>query len=101
MSAPRPAWATPAMLLGDLSALTVETDDLSEVNVTRIALGQSVKITVDALSGKAFTGKVQRIAPSSTTKRGDVTYTVSIALDQGIKDGLRWGMTAFVDINVK
>ncbi len=93
--------SVPAFVLGDLSALTVETDDLSEVNVAAVKVGQLAKVTLDALPGQTFSGKVIRIASSGTTKRGDVTYTVWVGLDQGVAQGLKWGMTAFVDIQVK
>ncbi|MBI1800180.1 MAG: efflux RND transporter periplasmic adaptor subunit [Chloroflexi bacterium] len=93
--------AQPAFLLGDLSALNVETDDLSEVNVAPVKVGQAARVTLDALPGQTFSGKVIRIAAASVTKRGDVTYTVWIALDQGAAQGLKWGMTAFVDIQLK
>jgi HlyD family secretion protein len=88
----------PVASLGDLSELVVETDDLSEVSIADVRPGQKVTVEVDALPGKKFTGRVLRIRPQAEVKRGDTTYTVIIALDAGTTDGLRWGMTAFVDI---
>jgi HlyD family secretion protein len=66
-----------------------------------VAVGQPVKVTVDALPDQEFQGIVTEIAPRSETKRGDVTYTVSIKLTDATDAPLRWGMTAFVDINVE
>jgi hypothetical protein len=40
---------------------------------------------------------VIQIAPQSNTFGGDVVYTVVIALDEK-PDGLRWGMSAEVEI---
>jgi len=91
----------PALSLGDLSQLVVETNDLSEVSIADIRAGQSATVEVDALPKQKFTGKVLRIRPQAETRRGDTTYTVVIALNAGIADGLRWGMTAFVDIAVQ
>jgi HlyD family secretion protein len=91
----------PAITLGDASTWYVETDDLSEVDVVQVAVGQPVKVTVDALPDQEFQGIVTDIAPRSETKRGDVTYTVSIKLTDATDAPLRWGMTAFVDINVE
>jgi HlyD family secretion protein len=91
----------PAITLGDASTWYVETDDLSEVDVVQVAIGQPVKVTVDALPDREFQGTVTDIAPRSETKRGDVTYTVSIKLTDATDAPLRWGMTAFVDINVE
>ncbi len=85
--------------LGDLSSLRVETTDLSETDIARVQVGQPVKVTFDALPGQTLTGKVARIAPMSTPGQSAVNYTVTIELDQ-TDPGLRWGMTAFVDVQV-
>jgi multidrug resistance efflux pump len=92
---------TPVISLEDTSQWTVETDDLSEVDIVPVALGQPVKVTVDALPDKEFNGVVSAITPRSETKRGDVTYTVTVDLTDAADAPLRWGMTAFVDISVK
>ena len=89
----------PIVTLGDLTSLRVETTDLSEVDVARVKVGQPVKVTFDALPGKTFTGKVTRIAPMSTPGQSAVNYSVTVELDQ-LDQALRWGMTAFVDVQV-
>jgi multidrug efflux pump subunit AcrA (membrane-fusion protein) len=86
--------------LGDLSGLRVETTDLSEVDVARVAVGQPVNVTFDGLPGKTLTGKVTRIAPMSSSGQGGVNYAVLIELDQ-LDPALKWGMTAFTDIQIK
>ncbi len=91
---------TPAVSLGDISTWYVETDDLSEIDVVQVAVGQPVKVTVDAIPDQEYQGVVTDIAPRSETKRGDVTYTVRIELTDATDAPLRWGMTAFVDIDV-
>jgi HlyD family secretion protein len=96
-------WASPQVPvidLGDLTRLRIQTEDLSEVDVSRVKVGQEVTITVDALEGKVFQGKVVRIAPVATDRRGDKVYTVTLDLDAGPETGLRWGMSAFVEIKV-
>jgi multidrug resistance efflux pump len=85
--------------LGDLNSLRVETTDLSETDIARVSEGQPVKVTFDALPGKSIAGKVTRIAPMSTPGQSAVNYTVMIELDQ-IDPALRWGMTAFVDVQI-
>jgi HlyD family secretion protein len=90
----------PVIDLGDLTRLRIQTEDLSEVDVSRVKVGQEVTITVDALEGKVFQGKVARIAPVATDRRGDKVYTVTLDLDAGPETGLRWGMSAFVEIKV-
>lgn len=87
--------------VGDTSEWLVETDDLTEIDVVRVEVGQPVDISVDALPEANFEGKVTRIQPQSETKAGDVTYTVQIGLTNGDTSRLRWGMTTFVDIDVE
>jgi len=88
------------LALGDMSTLRVETTDLSEVDVARVTVGQPVNVTFDALKGQTLQGRVTRIAPMSSASQGGVNYTVIVELDQ-LDPALRWGMTAFTDIQVK
>jgi HlyD family secretion protein len=90
----------PVLTVGDLTGLRVETTDLSEVDVARVTVGQPVNVTFDAVKGKTLLGKVARIAPMSSQGQGGVNYTVIVELDQ-LDPALRWGMTAFTDIEVK
>lgn len=57
-------------------------------------------VTFDALPGANFRGTVEHIQPASDFKRGDVTFTATIALDvtgeSAAVAGLRWGMSAVV-----
>ena len=89
----------PIVTLGDLGSLCIETTDLSETDVARVKEGQPVKVTFDALPGKTINGKVVRIAPMSTPGQSAVNYIVTVQLDE-IDPALRWGMTAFVDVQV-
>jgi multidrug resistance efflux pump len=88
----------PVLMIGDLSALQVETDDLSEVDIVEVAVGQEVEVTVDALPDREFRGRVSEIAPMAEEQHGDIVYKVTIDLEEGLEAGLRWGMTAYVDI---
>jgi multidrug efflux pump subunit AcrA (membrane-fusion protein) len=89
---------TPVLMIGDLTALQVETDDLSEVDVVEVAVGQEAEVSVDALSDLELHGRVSKIAPMAEEQHGDIVYTVTIDLEEGLEAGLRWGMTAYVDI---
>jgi HlyD family secretion protein len=84
------------LLLTDLSKLQVETTDLSEQDIDRVALGQNTTVHVDALEGD-LEGKVVNIAPRANTVGGDVVYTVYIDLDK-VPQNLRWGMSVEVEI---
>lgn len=82
--------------VADLSTLQIETTDLSERDVARVAIGQPVTIFVEA-SGQELAGKVLRVAPQATTIGGDVVFPVTIALDEQ-SPNLRWGMSVQVEI---
>jgi multidrug resistance efflux pump len=86
--------------LADLTQWEVDTDDLSEVDVVNVQPGAEATITVDALPGVTLKGTVTSIVPRSIVKRGDVTYTVKVAISNP-DPKLKWGMTAFVDIKGK
>jgi multidrug efflux pump subunit AcrA (membrane-fusion protein) len=94
-------WISPGqnvLLLADLSALRVETTDLSEIDVAQVSVGAPVTLTFDALPEFSVPGKVVRISPKNAEGSG-VNYTVLIDMDK-IPDKLLWGMTAFADIAV-
>lgn len=91
----------PLIILGDVSTLRVRTLDLGEADVNQVRLGQEAVVTIDALGGKQLRGTVASIAPVATERRGDTVYAVTLDLDVGADSGLRWGMTAFVEISVQ
>jgi HlyD family secretion protein len=82
------------IILGDLSSYEVETTDLSERDVTKIANGQAAKVFIEALN-QEFSGKVVDIDRIGTTFGGDVVFTATIALDHQ-PEGLLWGMSSDV-----
>jgi len=86
----------PVLLLADLQNLRVETTDLSEIDVARIQVGSRATITFDALPEVSVQGEVLTISPKSAEGAG-VNYTAILRL-ASIPGRLRWGMTAFVDI---
>ncbi len=88
----------PLLLLADLSQWTVETEDLTELSVTRIIEGATAQVSIDALPNINFDGKVIEIKEIGETKRGDITYTVVITLDQN-DPRLRWNMTSAITID--
>lgn len=82
--------------LGDLSHFQVETTDLSERDVPQVQSGQTANVSVQALN-QQITGKVTDVSHIASTLGGDVVYKVTIELDTQ-PDGLRWGMSANVQI---
>lgn len=90
----------PLVTLGDLDTLRVETTDLDEKDVVKMAVGQQVDVRFDALPPeRVFVGTVTRISPMAAPGSGGVNYTVVIELDE-FDPVIRWGMTAFVDAEV-
>ena len=81
--------------IADFSGWKVETDNLTEIEVPEVILGQQVSITPDALPELDLPGIVTDISTLHTEKRGDVTYTVTISLEES-DPRLRWGMTMVV-----
>ncbi len=83
--------------LGDLTVLRVETTDLDEIDVARVAEGQAVDLTFDALPETHLPGTIQAIALKAGAGSGGTVFKAVIAV--GASDPrLRWGMTAFVDV---
>jgi multidrug efflux pump subunit AcrA (membrane-fusion protein) len=89
----------PAVAIGDLSHLRVETTDLRETDITRVDVGQPVEVTFDALPDVVLGGHVSHIAPKPSKEKGSVNYRTIIELDE-FDHRLRWGMTAYVNITV-
>ena len=85
--------------LGDLSKFRIETTDLSELDVTRVKVGQTAQVFIEALN-EEFEARVVDIALFSSTLGGDVVFTVTIELSKQ-PPGLRWGMSADVTIETK
>ncbi len=85
----------PALQLADTSAWRVETDDLTELDVVRVAAGQRVTVIADALPDVALEGTVTSIAETSEVRAGEVLYQVTIDLPDP-DPRLRWGMTVAV-----
>jgi multidrug resistance efflux pump len=89
---------SPAFTFADLSNLQVETTDLVEVDVARVAVGQTASVKLDALPGQNLVGQVERIALQANDHQGDQVYRVTIDLPEDATASLRWGMTANVEI---
>ena len=85
----------PVAVLVDFANWKVETDDLTEIEVPDIYVGQPVTVTPDALPDLELNGTVEYISDLYEEKRGDITYTARILLDED-DERLRWGMTVVV-----
>jgi len=89
----------PLVVLADLQTLRVETTDLNEIDAAQIEIGNFATTTFDALPDIVVEGRVVYIASKSDEGSG-VNYKVIIELN-AIPEKVRWGMTAFVDIEIE
>jgi RND family efflux transporter MFP subunit len=83
--------STPIVTVSDLAHLAVSVN-LSEFDAARVKRGLPARISVDALGGKLFTGKVlfAALTGSDSGGGGVVTFPVEVALNRaaGVKPGM-------------
>jgi RND family efflux transporter MFP subunit len=87
----------PVAAIGDLTGWLIETTDLSDVEVVRVAVGDVASVTFEALPDLVLTGHVDRIQVRGTGDAGNVVFAVAIRPDTH-NEQLRWNMTATVRI---
>lgn len=90
----------PVAMLADFSAWTIETNDLTEIEVVKVSEGQAALVAPDALPELSLPATVASIAREAGKKGGDVTYTVNLTLHES-DPALRWGMTVEVRFDEK
>jgi len=86
---------TRAISVIDTSSWMIETTDITELEVVKLAVGQKVTFTADALPDVTMYGTVTEISGSSIVQSGDVIYTVRIQAED-VDPRLKWGMTVEV-----
>jgi HlyD family secretion protein len=89
--------ATPAVVVADTSAWLVETDDLTELDVVQVHVGDAVNVRFDAIPDLKLAGAVQGIEALGQNRQGDIVYTVRVDLPQS-DARLRWNMTATIEV---
>jgi len=75
--------------LSDLSQLVIQ-PGLSELDVVHLERGQSLPVRLDALPGRPFEGRVQRIFPAADGDSRLITVEVALppdAAEKGVKPG--------------
>jgi HlyD family secretion protein len=79
---------TPLIRLVDLQPMKVKAQ-VSELQVARLRVGQTAQVTVDALAGRTFIGRLARMSPAANP--GQRMYTVEIEVNNAqelIKPGM-------------
>lgn len=88
----------------DMSRLTFDIN-VSEMDVVKVQVGQTVTFTADALDGQEFTGVVEKVNINGTTVNGNTSYPVTVAVDgDGMElagEGLLPGMSVSASIEVE
>jgi HlyD family secretion protein len=88
-----------AVKIADTSAWYVETSDLTELEVVKIAVGLKATIQPDALPDAKMTGAVESISQAFTAQGGDILYKVKIKVAE-IDPRMLWGMTVEITFDV-
>ena len=87
---------TALFTVADLKSLIIRVN-LNEVDIAKVALGQPVRLTLDAYPQKVFTGKVTFVSPAAELVEKIKVFKVEIALDE-LGDHFKTGMSANVEI---
>lgn len=82
------------LTLATLDALQVRTQDLTELDIAHIEVGQPAAVTMEARPHQPLLGRIDHIEQQSTLYLGDVVYPVIITFEASPPPWLRWGMTA-------
>ncbi|MCG3146639.1 MAG: Macrolide export protein MacA [Verrucomicrobiae bacterium] len=86
---------TELMTFADLNALVIRSH-VSQVDITRIAVGQAAEIRVDSLVDAKMAGRVTLIAPIATVRNGIKGFSVEVLITQGdarIRPGMNANLT--------
>jgi HlyD family secretion protein len=84
--------------VADESGWEVRSDDLTELTIAKVKVGDKVDLTFDGIPELDIQGRIKFIRSYGEKKRGDMTYTVFITPEQW-DDRLRWNMTAQIAIS--
>lgn len=83
--------------IGDMTGWLIETTDLSELEVVRLAVGDRATVTFEALPDLELAGTVDGIQVRGINAEGGVVFAVTIRPDNHHPE-LRWGLSATVRI---
>lgn len=85
--------------IDDLNRLLVDVE-VAEVDINRVAIGQTADLTFDAILDKMYHGKVTEVGRIGTSVQGVVNFLVTIELldpDQAVKPGMTVGVNIIVN----
>ena len=82
----------------DLTYLEM-TMNIDELDISDVAVGQTVEVTADAVEGKTYTGVVTRVSVAGVTSGGITAYPVTVRIDE--TDGLLPSMNVDAEIVIE
>lgn len=85
-------------IIYDLSYLEM-TLNIDELDISSVAVGQSVKITADAVEGMEYEGVITKVSVAGTTSGGATSYPVTVRIDE--TGGLLPGMNVDAEIVIE
>lgn len=88
-----------AFRIDDLSSLLLDVR-VSEVDINRVNIGNTVNITFDAIQGREYRGTVSRVANVGAVNQGIVEFLVTTELEEP-DEFVKPGMTAAVNVVVE
>jgi HlyD family secretion protein len=89
---------TEVLTIADLTSMIINAQ-VNQADVPRLKPGESVEVTVEAVTGLQITGQVERISPQATIRNNIKGYPARIIL-KNVDPRVRPGMTANVKIPV-
>jgi len=87
------------LIVADISALEIRAN-IDEIDISAVAVGQPVRIVLDAYPTEPLTGTVREIAPLATIQGGSTSLDVTIDFDSGAVP-VRVGMSASLRVQVE
>lgn len=84
--------------VADYGAMQI-TITVDELDIAKVKAGQSATVTLDALPGRTYTGKVLKINPEGVFKNDIATFEVTVLVDK--PEGLMAGMNSTVNVVVE
>ena len=88
------------IVISDVTQLQVETTNLSESDVPKVYVGQTVTVMIAALN-ENITGHVLAVSPIADSLGWDVVYRTTIELDLPLPENLRSGMSVVVQFETE
>lgn len=89
---------SPIAVIADMEKVKFNLE-IDELDINKVKLGMEVRVTADAIEGKEFIGKVDKIAQEGKSSNGVTTYDVTVVIeDYGeLKIGMNVDATLILD----